>query len=1048
LNIKGILKHLLLFCCLSHHSFIWAKEANIISYQHLSINDGLASKQIHCGLQDSRGFVWIGTGQGLQRYDGENFKNFSTDNSRMRANVVSKIIEDDQERLWIMYELRGSYSIPSSTKVDILDLKTNKIKPFEEVFKGKYPFNAKLICNVYSNNRKQIVIVTYETLAKGISYDKVNGFKKLPCEILSSNFGYKTAFYINDHLIYSTNKNLMECYNLKAKKIIHNIPFDKKNKILKAINLDHSNRLLFSENIFSDKPTFQYWDVDSASDQKALQPLPSNSIEEKHFDNQYSSNAGYVFLNKENEIKFINGQESFSLLKLEDIDAEANFIVYNFFVSSSNQLWICTSNGLFIVHIKSNRFKNYHYTTKENIKQSVLNQVRNVFTDEQNNLIVNAWGGIFKYDLKKPEIQKPITIKPMTVHGYNYYGAYYADSQIWHYIDYNIGIERLNVYTKENQSITKDYNFWAALKIDQCLLFSTKGRIMKIENNQATQLPFSKEEIIIPNETSINQFYKTKDGKVWAVGDNGLYEINSDWRIVNHYTKEQKEQQFQLPYTSLNAIYEDKKGLIWMASAGGGLFQWNRKKNTFIQYTKENGLSSNLLYGILQDELGYLWISSDNGLMRFDPLNLLIKKYGLEDGLTQIEFNRMAFHKASDGRMFFGGINGVNTFFPADFTKEKVLTNTPLKVINFQQFDNEKNQLLDLSDAFILNPKIVLKPGDKFFSLEFQLLEFQQGNKNYAYKIEGIDEEWNIIGSNYLRLSGLPYGKYILKVKAQNTEGVWSEDQLSIPIEIITPFYKTLGFIFFSIFTLSLFLFLGYNFRIKRLMREKEKLEKTVAERTEKLSLTLKQKEILLKEIHHRVKNNLSVISSLLELQSFETNNPAAKEALLEGQNRVASIALIHQKLYQTDHLASLDFKDFISEMYVQIAIIFKKKDQNIDFHITAEGIQLDIDTAVPLGLIINELISNSFKYAFKQLASPQIQIHLLKLADSSYLLEYTDNGPGLPIDYDFEKSNSLGLRLIRSLAKQLSGKASYEHKHLLTKFTISFKDSKTREQE
>jgi two-component sensor histidine kinase len=187
------------------------------------------------------------------------------------------------------------------------------------------------------------------------------------------------------------------------------------------------------------------------------------------------------------------------------------------------------------------------------------------------------------------------------------------------------------------------------------------------------------------------------------------------------------------------------------------------------------------------------------------------------------------------------------------------------------------------------------------------------------------------------------------------------------------------------------------------------------------------EKEMLMKEIHHRVKNNLEVISSLLELQSDGMDEGKAKSAVMEGQSRVQSIALIHHKLYQTEDVASVEFRSFVHDLYKQIETVFRKPDSDVEFEIHAIDISISIDSAVPLGLIINELLTNSFKYAISDQQKNKISIELKPGSESNrFVLVYRDNGPGLPADYNMKKSVSLGMKVIQLLTRQLGGKLNF----------------------
>ena len=211
-----------------------------------------------------------------------------------------------------------------------------------------------------------------------------------------------------------------------------------------------------------------------------------------------------------------------------------------------------------------------------------------------------------------------------------------------------------------------------------------------------------------------------------------------------------------------------------------------------------------------------------------------------------------------------------------------------------------------------------------------------------------------------------------------------------------------------------------------------------VEEALETITKRDEEKEILLKEIHHRVKNNLQVISSLLDLQSKKAGE-GEKEALAIGQSRVRAMALIHEKLYQSKTVSEIDFEAYCRQLNQQIAQIFPNG-QSVDCEIDVVNIKLDIDTAVPVGLILNELITNAYKYAFPE-GKGRLRISAERDDENSYILRVEDDGQGLPDDFDWRKSKSLGLRLVNRLARQLYGKADYENAEKST-FQVTFKDT------
>ncbi len=219
------------------------------------------------------------------------------------------------------------------------------------------------------------------------------------------------------------------------------------------------------------------------------------------------------------------------------------------------------------------------------------------------------------------------------------------------------------------------------------------------------------------------------------------------------------------------------------------------------------------------------------------------------------------------------------------------------------------------------------------------------------------------------------------------------------------------------------------------------KNQRLIAEQKHIIENSLVEKDSLLKEIHHRVKNNLQMVSSLLSLQTKNTRSKAAIEALEEGKSRVKAMALIHQKLYQNDDLSVIEMQGYIESLINSVQSVYKKGGHNINITIDAEGVELDIDRAIPFGLMLNELVSNSFKYAFPHdEENGKIYIHLRKQNGQEGFFEYTDNGVGLPEDTDERANSSMGIRLMNRLANQLQTNLNVDKTSEGVRFWFNFK--------
>ncbi len=348
-------------------------------------------------------------------------------------------------------------------------------------------------------------------------------------------------------------------------------------------------------------------------------------------------------------------------------------------------------------------------------------------------------------------------------------------------------------------------------------------------------------------------------------------------------------------------------------------------------------------------------------------------------------------------------------------------TNSPIKKNIFEKF--KVNNTVEFAKLADLESKEVLTSNNYYYVL----YECANALEKDGFLKEALD---------FQRRGVLLTRKIYSEDLSKSLANFETEQAVKIKnIEIESERKRTTVFTIAAV--VSAFLFLTSLFFLVKSSRQ----SKTLKEKNKIIDKALKEKELLVKEVHHRVKNNFQIVSSLLELQSKGIEDEKARELANDGKNRVKSMALIHQRLYQNDR-GLIDFQLYIDELVKEISNIYNT-DKNVETKIDAKNIAFDIDTAIPLGLIINELITNAYKYAFAKAQSPKLDISL-ETSDKGYFLKVQDNGVGIKSDFDISKAKSLGLRLVSRLTKQLQGKVkilSVEG----TIFEISFKDTMQR---
>ncbi|MFT3908952.1 MAG: histidine kinase dimerization/phosphoacceptor domain -containing protein [Ferruginibacter sp.] len=1065
LNAYGLLLLLYIFCSFfPEQLFSQAVSGNVIvTTRHLNSKDGLAAKLVNCGTTDSTGFVWFGTQHGLQRYDGKNFLLFSKEKNGLQDNNVVQLVEDQHHLLWILYGSPGTDRF-SNGKADVIDPNTFQIKTLTEKFGKALPFEEKKLLTIKCNEKNEIILNIYAGTneVEQWLYTVNNNFRKL---YKGSIGGSRYSFFFRDSTLMSGtfDGGLGIVSSGKNPPLIKNDHLVNNAFLPLGITPDH--RRFFAEiygaglsagnkkqspvimelkdNNTATKISNQLFEKDTIDYSKIILRMSSYN----------DSRTGSLVIFVENKGLFLFDGENYTQL-MDAGQMTANHIswVYDYFTINNNQHWFCTDNGVFVINIKKNLFS--HYLSNDVIKLPLATgyQARSV-CEHLGKVYIVCWDGFYEVtetDAGQRNYKKVLSADVIgTGEGFYFDGKYF-----WLNGAYK-GLAKFDITKNSVEQIPgTPGGLWAGLNIHNGgMLYGNIGSISVFENDSSRKINFCNGNVNVTAWTY--QFFYSHDSTLWAVTSEGLFKIKNNC-IAAQYSADVKDPAYKIPFTNLNAVYEDRKGFFWMATNGGGLIKWNRTDNSFQQFTVADGLSSNVLYAVLEDKDGFFWISSEYGLMRFDPVSHSVKTYTSDDGLTENEFNRISYFKAGDGRMFFGGMNGVNAFYPKDFLNDSSEFDAPLRLVLCNQFVGDEDKLVDMTSSLTRTNTITFNPGDKFLTLEFQLLDFGEGTHRYAYKIDGLDKNWNYINENSIRLSGLPYGHYTLHIKGQSQNGKWSSHELTILLVINAPLTSTWWFWCIVIAVLVVTVILFFRWRTQRLVKAKEALEKMVTERTSALKESLsqeqsllKEKDVLLKEIHHRVKNNLQVISGLLELQGKNLTDDNAKQALMEGRNRVRSMALIHQNLYEYENLSQIELHSFVDDLFKQVSVMFENKSEYTKAKINIPVTEIDIDTAVPFGLVLNELLTNSFKYAFTGSNNCTIEMTLAVENNNEeegrkFIFTYSDSGPGLPVGFDIKKSKSLGMRLINDLSKQMGGSMHYEFDNG-SRFTILFYDKKAR---
>jgi signal transduction histidine kinase/ligand-binding sensor domain-containing protein/CheY-like chemotaxis protein len=385
----------------------------------------------------------------------------------------------------------------------------------------------------------------------------------------------------------------------------------------------------------------------------------------------------------------------------------------------------------------------------------------------------------------------------------------------------------------------RDGNIWIGTIIQGLYKFD-------LETNRFTRFQNDPDNPKSLSSNDIWSIYQDSGGVIWVGTADGLNRLDEQTGTFTRFAN-RKDDPESLNNSRILSIYEDRAGIFWIGTLGGGLNQMHRETGTFIHYTEENGLPNNSIYGILEQNplpgnaTYYLWLSSNSGLARFDPLNEEFETYNKRDGLQGNEFNAGAYCKMKNGQLYFGGINGFNVFNPGD------IENNPhrprVMITNFQLFNEDVKPGQEINGRVLLEhtitetSKLELYHRENVISFEFAALHYSSPSENqYAYRMDGIENDWNEVGNRrFVTYNRLPPGKYTFRVKASNNDGKWDEDGASIKIIIAQPFWTT-GWFYGLCIIAAIAVALGFHrLRVRRLKNQEKRLTLLVKERTGEL---------------------------------------------------------------------------------------------------------------------------------------------------------------------------------------------------------------------
>jgi signal transduction histidine kinase/ligand-binding sensor domain-containing protein/DNA-binding response OmpR family regulator len=975
----------------------------------LGISDGLSNNSVAAIYQDSDGYMWFGTYDGLNRYDGYNFKvyrNRINDKKSLLFNNIYHIEGDSEKNIWV----------GGSNGVCIYDKRSAAFHPVEYVSSNNKPKILKNSIRQIKSVSKERVLVASQNLGLLVFENGSFVGKNVALEGIDNKevkYSYDAAVLENDEIkgycwVYVKNVGVCKYnYDSKKLKVIYPILMDVKCMKLsldgnlwlgtdEGLYLFNIKSALLSDNYFSNKCTVTQILIDKKKEMwlttdgcgiykvigKNKKAIPYNSgrgnqlLKSNSIWSLYEDTAGNKWIGTlRGGISMIgNNPKYFKNIRYnaKDSDPAENFIL-SFCEDEKNNIWIGTDGaGLKYWNRKSNTYTVYN-SSASSANRISSNFITSIIRDTNNEIWLSTWaGGVNR-------------INP-------------ANNTISHFSCYNPFTKRI------------EKNIWFVYK-------DSKGDIWASATNEGSLYFFdrAKNSFVLFDKAidNLQCLTETSDGKLWGGNYNSLFVIENGGRKYKKITIG----------NPIRCILEDKSKNLWLGTQEGGLLLFDRKTNTFKRLTTDDGLPSNTVLRLLEDKGGNLWMSTYNGICRFDKKKRTFRNFSENDGLQSNQFSFNAGLKLSTGEFLFGGINGFNSFFPEDikeFDQKNNLLMTDFYVNN-QPIEESKNELISDWDSGKIK-KVKLPYDQTTVSIEFVALDYNNADKiKYAYYLEGWDNRWNYVGqvrkANYARLAE---GKYVFKVKTTNFRGGWNKEESLITVVVLPPWYRTW-------WAYSLYLLVGagiiYAYIKYNENKEKLKYKVKIAELEGK-----KEKEIAEKQssmftyISHEFRTPLSLIinplKKAIQKENVE-NSSSVSDLIIAHRNARRLLSLVDQLLLfrkaenDADELriSTINVNNLCYEVFQ--CFVNQAKDKNIDytFQIPENNIEI-IGDYEKIEISLFNLMSNAFKY------TPVGGTISLMLAETEtdVSIEISDSGGGI------EKNN---LEVIFEKFKQINSKVS-----------------------
>ncbi|HOV99332.1 MAG TPA: two-component regulator propeller domain-containing protein [Bacteroidota bacterium] len=918
----------------------------------LTTDNGLSHNWVHYIFQDKYGFLWVATDDGLDRYDGYTFseyKNDHYDTTTLSHNSTTVLYEDSDGRLWV--GTRGGLNIYDRERDCFIRhpvIRQDQISSIVED-KNKNLWIGTSI-NLYRINLLNDSVKIYT------STDVIKGQNQI------TDWGIYTALYADRKGNVWVGSSGLHLYNKETDSFI-NIMHDKTNpnsiidNAVYCIKEDNEGRLWIGTTKGLD---LYIYPADNPGKGRFIHHQNNPNLENSIsfgtvytllIDDQYNlwvgvENGGINVMSLKN---YTEGKNDFVHFKFDPNKQNSlnNNSIYSLFQDVQKNIWIGTNGGgVNVINSAVSKFR--HITSEVNSKNTLSNRQVNTFLEEGDDLWIGTEGGlnrynrktgIFKHYIHNPDDKKSIGANAVWAICKDRRGNLWVGTWGGGLNKFNYGTETFTHYyynPDDSTSIGSNNMFSIYEDRDGNLWIGTMGGGLNLFDRRTGK--FTRFTIFNSNISTnyVQHITESKDGYLWLSNSVCFEKFDKKTKTFQHYVYDPNDST-TISSSKVLCTFEDSKGNLWFGT-GNGLNLLDQATNKFKVYRTNDGLPNNFINSIIEDNDQNLWIATNKGISKFiNAVNLpekpQFKNYTYEDGLQGNGFNRRACYKDREGLLYFGGYNGFNVFDPRQLVDNKYVP--PVVITEFRVFN--KPIPIGVISSGRVDPEnncVQLTYKQSAFSIEFSALNYIASAKNqYAYQLEGLDEQWNYVGTRRMATyTNLSPGEYIFRVKGSNNDGVWNEEGVSLKIIIMPPFWKTW---WFRTMIGTLVVLIGYisirQYKREQELEEEKRMAEAVAEATTKERNLLRTlidnlpDEIHIKDIYGRIVVCNKVLLERLGLKNEKDVIGKKNDELMEKEfaDRLSAdeqrVFEKKESLYDIEDVSWSDQKRIISRTIVPL---------------------------------------------------------------------------------------------------------------------------------